>query len=99
MTIQDFGTLALGFVLVSIIIAVGATILVQTASTQCTTSAGWNANNNTCSPSTTTVAYNATVQGISGTTSMSNWLPTIAVIIAAACVIGIIVRYFGGQQG
>jgi len=30
---------------------------------------------------------------------MSNWLPTIAVIVAAAVVIGIIVRYFGGQQG
>ena len=97
MTIGEFGTLALGFVLVAIIIAIGGTILVQTQQTQC--SAGvWNATINNCNPTQTSIASNATGYGLVGITSMSQWLPTIAVIIAAAVVIGIIVRYFAGQS-
>jgi hypothetical protein len=41
-----------------------------------------------------TLTANLTSQGLSGITTMSQWLPTIAVIVAAAVVIGVIVNYF-----
>jgi len=41
-----------------------------------------------------TVASNATSSGLEGIETFGDWLPTIAVIIAAAVVIGIIVNYF-----
>jgi hypothetical protein len=78
MSLNEFGGLALAFVLVAIIISIGGTILTQTRSTQ----------------TTNAVDYNATTQGLTGITTMSQWLPTIAVIVAAAVVIGVIVRYF-----
>jgi len=39
-------------------------------------------------------ASNATGYGLTGTSTMSQWLPIIAVIIAAAIVIGIIIKSF-----
>ncbi len=38
--------------------------------------------------------YNATVSGQDGLTTFADWLPTLALIVIAAVVIGIIVRYF-----
>ena len=38
--------------------------------------------------------YNVSTEGLEGLTTLGDWLPTIAVIIAAAVVIGVIVRYF-----
>ena len=39
-------------------------------------------------------AYNASGSGLEAIDTLSNWLPTIGVIVAAAVVIGIIVAYF-----
>lgn len=78
MTLNEFGGLALAFVLVAIIISIGATILTQTRSTQ--TSNAYD--------------YNITTQALTGADTMGDWLPTIAVIVAAAVVIGVIVKYF-----
>lgn len=74
------GGLALAFVIVAVVIGVGATIITQVQSTQTANS----------------YAYNASAQGLTGLDTMGDWLPTIAVIIAAAVVIGVIVRYFQG---
>lgn len=95
MTLNQFGGLALGFVLVAIIIAIGGTVLTQTQRTQC--SGGVSGYNDTifgCAVASTTIASNATGQALTGIASMGAWLPTIAVIVAAAVVIGVIVRYF-----
>jgi type II secretory pathway component PulF len=77
-SLNEFGGLALAFAIVAIIISIGGTILTQVRSTQ----------------TTNALDYNATTQGLSGITTMSQWLPTIAVIVAAAVVIGVIVNYF-----
>lgn len=41
-----------------------------------------------------TGAYNATESGLEGLEEFADWLPTLALIIIAAVIIGIIVRYF-----
>ena len=71
---------ALAFVVVAVILGVGATILTQVQTTQ----------------TAATTAYNATGYGITGVGTLSQWLPIIAVIVAAAIVIGIIVQSFRG---
>ena len=70
----------MAFVIVAVVVGIGATILTQVRTTQTANS----------------IAYNASTSGLTGLDTMSDWLPTIAVIIAAAVVIGVIVRYFQG---
>ena len=80
LSVSQMGGLALAFVIVAVVVGIGATILTQVRTTQTTNS----------------IAYNASTSGLTGLDTMSDWLPTIAVIIAAAVVIGVIVRYFQG---
>ena len=118
LTVKQFSGLALAFVLVAVIISVGATVLTNTQSVQCSNAGGtWGDYSNSsatyppsgtyfgCCLTTGTGSGNCTVwktqadlnisaKGLTGSTTMGNWLPTIAVIIAAAVVIGIIVNYF-----
>jgi len=79
-SLQDMSAYALAFAVVAIVLGVGATILTQVQGTQ----------------TSGTTAYNATGYGLTGASTMSQWLPIIAVIIAAAIVIGIIVTAFRG---
>jgi hypothetical protein len=44
------------------------------------------------------VAYNATNEGLSGIATLSGWLPTIALVIAAAIVIGVVVQFLGRRM-
>lgn len=39
-------------------------------------------------------AFNATENGLASLEEFSSWLPTLALIVVAAVIIGIIVRYF-----
>ncbi len=78
LTLSQFGGLALAFVVVSIILSMGGEILTQIFDTQTALS----------------YAANITQQGIDGVVVFGDWLPTIAVVVAAAVVIGIIVHYF-----
>jgi len=94
-SLQDMSAYALAFVVIAVILGVTATILTQVKSTQCTGDY-WNATTGECLAGNTTIASNATGYGITGTGTMSQWLPIIAVIIAAAIVIGIIVSAFRG---
>lgn len=94
MTLNEFGGLALAFVLVAIVIAIGSTVLIGVQKNQCTTGAVWNATINDCNLAETTLASNITKSALSGSDTMGDWLPTIAVIVAAAVVIGVIVKYF-----
>ena len=78
LTLGQFGALALSFVVVAIIIAMGSEILGQVRGQQ-------NVN---------TSEYNITTKGIEGVETFGEWLPTIAVVVAAAVVIGVIIQYF-----
>ena len=78
MDVSTLAPLVITFGLVAIIISVGGSILSQVQTQQTTNS----------------VAYNASTNGLTGITTMAQWLPTIAVVIAAAVVIGIIINHF-----
>ena len=100
LSVAQMGGLALAFVLVIVILGVGGTILTEIQSSQCTGgAAGWEGGY--CGTggdqmNTSTLASNVSAAGLEGVETMGDWLPTIAVIISAAVVIGVIVRYFQG---
>ena len=82
-TVQNLGALALAVVVVAIIVSMGGEILSQLQETQ----------------TSGTYAYNVTGKGLEGMETFGNWIPLIALIVVAAVVIGIIVRYLGGAAG
>lgn len=95
LSINDMGQLALIFVVVAVIIGITGTILSGVISNQCTGgSVGYNATTGLCLAASTTLASNATSQGLTGVDTFGDWLPTIAVVLAAAVVIGVIVNSF-----
>ncbi len=74
----QMATMAIAFVILAIVIGIGGTVLDEVQDTQTTNG----------------VAYNATESGLDGIETFGDWLPTIAVILASALVIGIIASYF-----
>lgn len=92
----------LGFVVIAIIIGIGGTILQNVENQQCKTgvagtgTTGVNPATGQCYANASTIASNSTDQGLTGINTFGTWLPTIAVILAASVVIGIIVHYFAG---
>jgi len=70
--------LAITFVVVTIVIAFGSTILQDIKDDQTENDSD----------------YNATEKGLEAMTTFADWLPTLALIVIAAVIIGIIVRYF-----
>lgn len=77
MTLSDLGPAAIAFVFIAIVLAIGADVI---------TSVGADAVNNSG-------ADNATTQGLQAVEEMSTWLPTIALVIAAAVVIGVLMYF------
>ena len=88
MTISVLGGLAIALVVAAVVIAVGAEIL-DDIQDEVTGAAGFDCDNNG------TAAFNATCGGLAGTEVFGEWLDTIALIVVAAVVIGIIVTSFG----
>jgi len=82
MRLQDLAGIAIIFLVVAIILGIGSEVL-----TGMQTSMG--TNNNTAD-----VQWNATHNGQLGLEELGSWLPTIAIIVAAAVIIGIIALYF-----
>lgn len=80
--IKSLAGLGVAFVVIAIVLSFGATIL-SDLKTDTTTRVGVN-----------TTAYNATVNGLESIEELSSWLPTLALIVVAAVIIGIIVTYF-----
>lgn len=68
------------FVLIGIILGIGAYV-----NSQVQTTAGW---------ATSSTEYQAVANATLGIANLSSWLPIIAVIIAAAIIIGLLVRAF-----
>ena len=79
--LQDLAPLAIAFVIIAIVLGIGSTVVASIQDTQ--------TENGT--------AYNASGSGLQSLGTLASWLPTIAVIVAAAVVIGIIVLYFRFQ--
>ena len=76
-------------VIIAVVIGVGATVLDEVSVTQ-QTSGGVNE---------TGAAFNATADGLSGLTTFSSFQPTIAVIVVAVIVIGLLLGGFAIVSG
>ena len=74
MSLSDLAPVAIAFVFVAVVLGVGATVLASIQAGQTSQS----------------IAYNATGSGLSSLDELSGWLPTIALVIAAAIVIGVL---------
>jgi hypothetical protein len=74
LSLGDMGGLAIAFIVVAVTISIGASILVGVQATQTANSA----------------SYNITTKGITGTSSLGDWLPTIAIVVGAAVILGIV---------
>jgi type II secretory pathway component PulF len=81
-TVGALMPLAITFVVIAIAIGLGATVLADIQATQ----------------TADTVAYNATGSGLESLGTFSGWLPTVALIIIASVIIGIIVVYLAGKR-
>ena len=85
--VGDMLPLAIVFVVVAVAISLGADVLDDIQGTQTSGS----------------VAYNATGYGLTAMNTFAKWLPTIALVVVIAVIIGILIvylarRFAGGQQ-
>ena len=78
MRLGDLSGIAITFVVLAVTLGVGATILASIQGGQTTDEA----------------AFNATQEGLDSLTELSEWLPTLATIVAAAVVIGVISFFY-----
>ena len=78
MRLQDLAGIAIIFVTVAIVIGIGADVITNIRGTE----------------ANYTVKYNTTKYGLEGLEELASWLPTIAIVVVAAVVIGIISLYF-----
>ena len=76
--LSQLAGIAVTFVVLAIVLSFGATILGNLQDDQ----------------TSGEVDYNATQHGLESMEEFSSWLPTLAIIIVAAIIIGIVVRYF-----
>ena len=96
MGLKDITPFALLFVVSIIALTVGTQVLEDIKSDQC--DFGMNSSSTTCLNSTggatgtlgDTTASNATANGISGMETFASWYPTLALITAAAIVLGVL---------
>lgn len=85
MELGDLMPIALAFIVVTIAISVGANVLSTTRDELSATG--------TYNGSAASLEENVTTNGLSGMDTLASWLPTIALVIAAAIVIGVLVRH------
>ena len=76
--IQQLVPIAIAFVVIAVVISMGAKTLGAIRDDM----------------TSDTYERNATVNGLDGLDELGSWLPTIAIVIAAAVIIGVIVVYF-----
>jgi len=81
-SIQDLGTIAIALVVAVVILGLGGTILEKMQADQTINGS----------------AYNTSNYGLIGITTMSSFIPTIAIVAVSAIVIGIILVFFAGRQ-
>jgi NADH:ubiquinone oxidoreductase subunit 6 (subunit J) len=69
-------------VVIAIVLGIGASILTTVQTGQTTNS----------------IAYNASGYGLTGVNTFSQWVPTIAIVLAASLVIGLVMAYLMGRR-
>ena len=79
--VGDLLPLAITFVVVAVALGLGASILSEIQDTQVANSTSWN----------------ATGYGLSGVNTLAKWLPTIALVIVIAVIIGILIVYLANR--
>jgi len=79
LTLRDLAPAAIMLVVAAIVTTVGADILQEIRNDQ----------------TADDYDYNVTTKGLEAMAELGDWLPTIALIVAAVIVIGVIVVYFG----
>lgn len=75
--LADMSGIAIAFVIIAVVLGLGGTVLATIQADQTADS----------------VAYNATGNGLTSIGTMSSYLPTIAVVVVLAVIVGIIVSY------
>ena len=75
--VGDFLHMAIVFVVIAVAISLGADVLDDIQGTQ----------------STDSTAYNATGYGLASMNTFAKWLPTIALVVVIAVIIGILIVY------
>lgn len=99
--VADLAPIAVSVVAFAIALAIGLQIMADVAEDQCASGYHWNESQGVCSNATgawvsgagETYQSNVTRNGLASGAELSDWLPTIALVIAAAVIIGIVVTY------
>ena len=78
--LESLGSVAIILVVAAIVIAMGGTILKDLQ--------------DSVDDGTNNSAYNVSAKGLTSMTTLANWLPTIAIVVAAAIIIGVVVTSF-----
>lgn len=89
---------AMTFVIVAIVLGISGALLGNIKATQCSI----NASTGDCGASgstRSTIASNATTLGIDSIVTISNYLPTLAIIVVLAIIISVIVYFMVGRFG
>ena len=82
MRLEDLAPAGIAFVVIAVTLGIGARVLTDV---------------NTGNTAGTT-AHDAVLNGTAGIGELSSWLPTIALVLAAAVVIGVVVSYFAFRR-
>lgn len=95
LSIQDMAPLSIAMVFIAVVLGIGATVLsdVQADQVTATTACGLNSSGGTEGTLLYTGCgydYNASANGLNAVDTFSGWLPTIALVVAAAIVIGVL---------
>jgi len=81
-TVQDLGSVAIALVIFAVILTMGSTILEKTKDLQAVNGS----------------AANTSDFGLDGINVVAQFIPTIAIVLVAAIVIGILITFFGGRR-
>lgn len=104
MKLEDLSGIAVVFLLLALILGIGSTILDSVKETSCGNVAGFyfNATDHDCYNSTfgleNTDSTAITEQGELALGELSGWQTTLAVIVVAAVVIGVIGYFYAGKR-
>jgi hypothetical protein len=100
--------LVIAIIILVLVLGIGAGILGTIGKGQCTgTGYSWDSTNQLCDQVNSTgavlgvggsLAYNSTHYGESGITVFAGWVPTIAIVLAASVVIGLVMAYLSFRK-
>lgn len=94
MKLEDLLPVALLFVVATIAISIGAQIINTIQDDYVTGAAGCNSTNTTACGE----AYDTSGYGLDAMTELGSWIPTLALVVAASIVIGVLVFSFTFRQ-